>query len=134
MVHDGRVQLLEQELAGVNGIVFSPDEKVLFVNGGGTIYRYDVRPDGSIANRRVLIDKLGRSDGMKVDERGNIYCSAAGGVWVISPEGKHLGTLPTTDNATNVAFGGADRRMVYITGQRTLYRIRALIPGPRPLS
>jgi gluconolactonase len=61
-----------------------------------------------------------------------VYASGPDGVWVISPEGKHLGTLPS-DRATNVAFGGDDRRTVYITSQRSLYRIRVIIPGPRPL-
>jgi gluconolactonase len=129
---NGRVRLLEKELDGANanGIAFSPDETHLYVNGGGKIFRYDVLPDGTIGNRRLFLDMTMRSDGMKVDEQGNVYASGPGGVWIISPEGKHLGTLPS-DRATNVAFGGDDRRTVYITSQRSLYRIRASIPGPR---
>jgi gluconolactonase len=130
---NGRVRLLDKDLEGAfaNGIAFSPDEKYLYVNGGGKIFRYDVLPDGGVANRKLFLDMTMRSDGMKVDEHGNVYSSGPGGVWVISSDGKHLGTLPS-DRATNVAFGGDDRRTVYITSQRSLFRIRVIIPGPRP--
>ena len=72
------------------------------------------------------------TDGMKVDRSGNIYCSGPGGVWIVSPQGKHLGTIVTPDRVANVAFGDADSKALYMVGGRSLWRIRVNIPGIRP--
>ena len=95
LVKDGKVTLLEKDY-NPNGITFSSDEKYLYVNGGGKVYRYDVRPDDILANRREFIDMTsdkipGGTDGMKIDMKGNVFSSGPGGVWIMSPEGKHLG-------------------------------------------
>src|SRR5712691_337387 len=89
----GKPELLANDVQP-NGIAFSPDEKYLYI-GGGKIWRYDVKPDGTLANRRE-INATG-CDGMKVDQKGNIYCAtgAINGVRILSPEGKHLGTILT---------------------------------------
>ncbi len=133
-VKDGKVELLEKDVQP-NGIAFTADEKTLYV-GGGKIWRYDVRPDGTIANRREF-DSVG-CDGMKLDKRGNVYCATASshGVRVISPDGKHLGTIFTLEDGvgmgpTNLAFGDADSKTLYITIKRSLARIRLNIPGVR---
>ncbi len=141
LIKDGALRLLDRDPQGSapNGIAFSPDEKVLYVNGGTNITRYDVRDDDTIANPRVLIDTgaektPGNTDGMKLDRSGNIYCSAPGGVWIISPQGKHLGTIVTPDRVANIAFGDADSKSLYMVGGRSLWRIRVNIPGIRPVA
>jgi gluconolactonase len=138
LIKDGQIQVLERELTP-NGITFSPDEKYLYVNGAQKIWRYDVRADGSIANRREFIDMSadktpGGTDGMKVDLRGNVYSSGPGGVWIISPEGKHLGTIRAPDGGgvTNLAFGDPDGKTIYLTVRRALARIRLNVEGFRP--
>jgi gluconolactonase len=136
LLKDGKVQLIEKEFSS-NGLAFSPDEKYLYVNGGGRIMRYEVQPDDTVRNRTVFIDMTadkapGGTDGMKVDQRGNVYCTGPGGIWIISPAGKLLGKILLPENATNLAFGDADGRGLYITDRRTLIRTRVNIPGVRP--
>jgi gluconolactonase len=69
---------------------------------------------------------------MKVDQRGNIYSAGPGGIWIFSPSGKHLGTILLPHPASNVAWGGADAKTLYITDSGELFRIRVNIPGIRP--
>lgn len=135
---NGALALLDKDPNGQapNGIALSPDERFLYVNGGRFITRYDVRADNTIANPKVLVDMTaekagGYTDGMKVDARGNIYCSAPGGVWVIAPDGTHLGTIVTPERVANLAFGDADGRSLYLVGGRSLWRLRVAIPGYR---
>jgi len=138
----GALRLLDKDPQGVapNGIAFSPDERILYVNGGLKINAYDVLADDTIANPRVLIDMSvekpppGNTDGMKVDRNGNIYCSGPGGVWIVSPQGRHLGTIVTSDRVANLAFGDADSRSLYLVGGRSLWRIRTTVPGIRPIT
>ena len=115
--------------------IVSPDEKYLYVGGGRRITRYQVQPDGTITNGHVFVDMSadkapGGADGMKVDRNGNVYSTGPGGVWIISPEGKHLGTILVP--AANLAFGDADSKTLHLTARRDLYRIRMNIPGIRP--
>lgn len=138
-VKDGKLLLLDKDPQGVNpnGIALSPDEKILYVNGGRKITRYDVLPDGTVANGRLFMDMTsgtapGGADGMRVDQKGNVYCTGPGGVWVMSPDGKHLGTIRTPEPVTNFAFGDPDGRTIYMTHRRNLYRIRINNPGLRP--
>jgi len=136
----GTLRLLDKDPQGSapNGIAFSPDEKTLYVNGGTKITRYDVLADDTIANPRVVIDTggdnrtPGNTDGMKVDRNGSIYVSGPGGVWIISPQGKHLGTIVTPDRVANLAFGDADSKSLYMVGGRSIWRIRVNVPGIRP--
>ena len=76
----------------------------------------------------------GNTDGMKVDRNGNIYCSGPGGVWIVSPQGRHLGTIVTPDRVANLAFGDADSKTLYLVGGRSLWRIRTTVPGIRPIT
>jgi len=138
----GALRLLDKDPQGAapNGIAFSPDEKILYVNGGTKITAYDVTADDTIANPRVLIDTggdrttPGNTDGMKVDRSGNIYCSGPGGIWIVSPQGKHLGTIVTPERVANLAFGDADSKTLYMVGGRSLWRIRVNIAGIRPVT
>jgi gluconolactonase len=123
-----------------NGLCFAPDETSLYVNDSeqGFIKVYDAAPDGSLSNGRVLIDGVygggskdgGALDGMKCDERGNIWVTGPGGVWVISPAGEHLGTIRTPENAGNLGWGGEDWHTLFVPATSSLYTIRTIV-GPR---
>jgi gluconolactonase len=140
MVKDGQVILLTRELSGPNGIAFSPDEKYLYVDNWDlkrkVLMRYEVKPDGSIANGKVFYD-FSRDpepvalDGIKVDQEGHVYVSAPGGVWILSPEGKALGRIVPPEHDANFAFGDEDGKTLYLTASTGLYRIRVNIPGIR---
>lgn len=134
LVKDGKVVLLEKDPQGgaPNGIALSPDEQYLYVGSGGKILRYEIRPDDTIANGRIVIES--GSDGMKVDEKGNLYLTADGGVLIVSAEGKRLGVIPAKvlgNRTTNVAFGDRDRMTLYITVRTHVYRIRLKVAGSR---
>jgi gluconolactonase len=135
-----RLQLLVSDLPRPNGIAFSPDEKYLYVDNSEPKkfwMRYTVKADGSLTDGKIFADatsdtRVGAPDGMKVDRKGNIYTAAPGGVWIISPGGKHLGTIGVPEQVGNVAWGGADRKTLYIAASSSVYRITLLIPGDPP--
>jgi gluconolactonase len=136
MWKDGKLSLLVKEMPMVNGLAFSPDEKYLYVNGSRENYvnRYEVLPDGTLANGKMFIDlsketERGITDGLRVDTKGNLYETGPGGVWIISPEGKHLGTIRAPEQSTNVGFGDADKKTLYIAARTGIYKIRVLTPG-----
>ena len=132
------ITLLVGDFITPNGIAFSPDESVLYVNDTRKqhIRAFDVQPNGTLAlaSDRVLCDlsgdRPGVPDGMKVDVEGNIYCGGSGGVWVIDPDGNHLGTIVHGhDASTNVAFGGEDWKTLFFTTWNTVGSVRVNIPG-----
>ena len=136
MWKDGKLSLLVKDMPMVNGLAFSPDEKYLYVNGSRENYvnRYEVLPDGTLANGKLFIDlsketERGITDGLRVDTKGNLYETGPGGVWIISPEGKHLGTIRAPEQSTNVGFGDADKKTLYIAARTGIYKIRVLTPG-----
>ena len=139
---DGKqVQLLTTDLKGPNGLAFSPDEKYFYVDNWDTekkvIMRYEVNPDGTLSNGKVFFDATAEPgedawDGMKVDQRGNLYVSGPGGVWILSPEGKHLGTIIGPEHPHNFAWGDDDGKALYLCAKTGLYRIRLNVPGIRP--
>lgn len=140
-LRDGVLALLASELTGPNGIAFSPDERFLYVGNWDVarkvIMRYEVRPDGSLANGRVFYDATSAPgdeawDGIKVDELGNLYAAGPGGIFVLSPEGTLLGMIKTPEHAANAAWGDADGRTLYITATSGLYRLRMNVQGIRP--
>ncbi len=139
-VKNGKVDVLAKDFARPNGIAFSPDEKYLYVNDTARkiIVRYDVQPDGGVANGHTITDmtadtRPGAPDGMKVDQKGNIYCTGPGGFWIMSPEGKHLATMVTKPELpANLAWGDADGKTLYLTARTGLYRSRLNIAGVRP--
>ena len=133
--------LVSQDLTGPNGIAFSPDEKFVYVTNWDTakkvVMRYEVAPDGSLANGRVFFDMGGAPgeealDGLKVDALGNLYVSGPGGVWILSPEGKHIGQIVAPELPANFAWGDADRKTLYMTARTGLYRIRLEVSGACP--
>jgi gluconolactonase len=135
LLKNGKIQLLTKEVVSPNGIAFSPDEKHLYVvdDAKHTIMRFDVQPDDTITNGQVFID-MGATgpDSMKVDKKGNVYCPGPGGLWIMSPAGKHLGTIVFPEQSSNLAFGDADGKTAYVTARKGIYRVRFKIPGIRP--
>ena len=135
MLKNGKLSLLIKDIANTNGLAFSPDEKILYVNGSrdNFLNRYDVKPDGTLENGRLLIDMKDRvpgiTDGLRVDAKGNIWETGPGGVWVITPEGRHIGTIKTPELAANVEFGDPDRRTLYIGARTAIYKIRTKVTG-----
>ena len=87
-----------------------------------------------MANEKLFIDMSGRkeegtTDGIKTDANGNIYNTGPGGVWIISPEGKHLGTIRTSERLTNLAFGGKDGKTLFLAGHQMLFHIQVKVGG-----
>ena len=134
----GTLTLLMDDFIVPNGLAFSPDESVLYVNDSrhGHIRAFDVAPNGTLAKHsdRVFVDLRGAEsgvpDGMKVDVEGNVYCGGAGGLWIMDPKGKKLGRIvhgaPAT---TNLAFGGGDWKTLYFTSRNHLGAVNVKIPG-----
>jgi gluconolactonase len=136
MWKNGKLTLLIKDMPSTNGLAFSPDEKYLYVNGSRDNYvrRYEVLPDGTLANGKMFIDlsketERGITDGLRVDVKGNLYETGPGGVWIISPEGKHLGTIRAPEQSTNIGFGDADKKTLYIAARTSIYKIRVSTPG-----
>jgi gluconolactonase len=136
---DGTVTLLIDNVKAPNGIAFSPDERILYVSDvdpqRAAWLAYDVQPDGTVANGRVLFD-AGRwrrdpffgPDGLKVDRHGNLFGARPGGVSVIAADGTLLGTIETGHPASNVAWG-EDGKTLFITGGTSVYRLRVTTEG-----
>lgn len=133
---NGEVKLLAKDLGGPNGIAFSPDEKYLYVSNWDirdihhtkVIWRYEVKPDGTLKQGKEffnmnLTDDNEALDGLKVDSQGNIFSSAPGGVWIISPEGKYLGKIITPERPANMAWG-EDGKTLYLTAHTSLYKLK----------
>lgn len=140
-VKDGQLVLLSKEQTKPNGIAFSPDEKTLYVANSDPArkvwMKYDVTPDGGIANGAVFYDVTaetaeGLPDGMKVDQQGNLYCTGPGGVWIFSPAGQRLGNINPPEVPANLHWGDADGKTLYMTARTGLYRIKLAAAGIRP--
>ena len=134
----GTISLLVGDFVLPNGLAFSPDESVLYINDSrrGHIRAFDLLPSGMLARQtdRVFADLKGGEpgvpDGMKVDVEGNVYCGGAGGLWIIDPNGRKLGRIvhgaPAT---TNLAFGGDDWKNLYFTSRNHLGAVAVKIAG-----
>jgi len=141
----GEVTLLEQELTYPNGIALSPDEMTLYVAVSDStkpvVMAYDLNEVGTLnlRSRRVFFDgsalaragARGAPDGLKVDVRGNVWTTGPGGVLVLSPAGKHLGTISTGDFVANCGWGH-DGSVLYLTSNKDLYRIQTSTRGVGP--
>ncbi len=135
-----KLQLLIKDLPRPNGIVFSPDEKYLYVSNSEpqkTWMRYRVLTDGTLTDGKIFYDatsdtRPGAPDGIKVDRVGNLYGSGPGGVWIFSPEGKHIATILMPEVVANLNWGGDDGKSLFITASSSVYRIDLKITGVRP--
>ena len=136
---DGTVTLLIDNIKAPNGIAFSPDERILYVSDvdprRAAWLAYDVKPDGTVSNGRVFFDATRwrqdpffGPDGLKVDRRGNLFGARPGGVSVIASDGTLLGTIETGQPTSNVAWG-EDGKTLFITGGRSVYRLRVTTEG-----
>ena len=140
-IYKGKLQLITTDFTGPNGIALSPDEKYLYVGDWDdkkkVVMRYEVNPDATLKNGNLFFDMTSTPgedalDGIKVDQKGNLYVSGPGGLWILSPEGKHLGTIITPKHAHNFAWGDADGKTLYLCARSGVYRIRLNIAGIRP--
>lgn len=139
----GTLTLLVRDFVTPNGLAFSPDESILYINDTRRrhIRAFDMQPNGALAlaTDRIFCDlngdRPGVPDGMKVDVEGNVYCGGSGGIWIMDSSGKHLGTIVHGEaTTTNLAWGDDDWKTLYFTTWRTLGRVRMKIPGiPVPL-
>ena len=140
-VRDGKVGLVTDELFGPNGLAFSPDKRYLYVgnwdNARSVVMRYELDLDGHTTDATLFHDMTGAPgedsiDGIKVDQAGNVFVCGPGGVWVLSPEGRHLGTIVLPESPHNLAWGDDDGRTLYVTALTSIYRMRLGVPGIRP--
>jgi gluconolactonase len=139
----GEVELVvdEQEFTRPNGLCFSPDQSVLYVNdsSAAAIKAFDVRPDGSLSAARLVcadvgtgVPGSGNCDGMECDEHGNIWVTGPGGVWVLTPQGDHIGTIGTAEVVGSLCWGADDLHTLFLMTSSTVHAIDTLV-GPAPL-
>ena len=138
ITRDGKLHLEFDDFDQVNGLCFSPDEKLLYVNDSplAHIRVFDVAADGSLSNDRMFADDIGDGqlesgivDGMKCDERGNIYVTGPRGIWVYDPEGKNLGVIKMPEHAGNLNWGGPDWDVLYCCCATSVYRVKLKVRG-----
>jgi gluconolactonase len=136
---DPELVVEQDEYEQPNGLCFSPDESLLYINDTpkAWIKVYDVGSDGTLSNGRMFFEGIGSGvieegipDGMKCDEEGNVWVTGPGGVWVISAEGEHLGVIKIPENTGNLAWGGADWHTLFIPSSTSLYAVETKV-GPR---
>jgi gluconolactonase len=141
----GEPQLLVDDFDQPNGLCFSTDESLLYINDTtrAHIRVFDVAADGTLSNSRVLADGIGSGsleigdlvDGMKLDERGNVWVTGPGGVCVFDPDGQHIGTVEVPENVGNVNWarppGGSEWNQLIIPATTSVYRITCKVSGNR---
>jgi gluconolactonase len=137
----GDVTLLVDDFTQPNGLCFSPDERTLYVNDSSVLHirRFDVGDDGSISGGEVILDGIGDPDdfaggicdGMKCDEGGNIWVTGPGGVWVVAPDGEHLGTVEVPEHTGNLNWGGPNWNVLYVPASTSVYRFECKMGGNR---
>jgi gluconolactonase len=131
------LSLVVDDFIGPNGLAFSPDEKKLYIDDSQQCHVrvFNVENNGLLSGGAVFHDMNvstpGAPDGMKVDVAGHVYCTGPGGVWVFDNAGKHLGTIITSEQPSNCAWGDEDWRSLYITAGTSVYKIRVNTPGIR---
>lgn len=125
----GVLSLVDDTMNEPNGVALSPDEKSLYVGDSGTpkTWRWNVAPDGSVSGKTLFASE--GSDGMAIDDAGNVYLTTAAGVAVYKPGGEKWGTVPVPEQPANVAFGGADRRTLFIAARTSIYSVVLKVPG-----
>ncbi|MBV9003268.1 MAG: SMP-30/gluconolactonase/LRE family protein, partial [Solirubrobacterales bacterium] len=130
----------ENEFEQPNGLCFSPDESLMYINDTprALIRVYHVQPDGTLTGGRVFFEGIGNGvieegvpDGMKCDERGNVWVTGPGGVWVISRQAEHLGVIEVPENVGNIAWGGSDWKTLYMPSSTSLYRVPTKVASAR---
>lgn len=131
---DGTLQLLVSDMALPNGLAFSPDESILYIDDSAHkhLRAFDVRADGSLTNSRILLDMNasdpGVPDGLKVDVQGNVFCTGPGGVWVCRADGTLLGRIILPELPANLAWG-EDGSALFVTARTSVYRVQTKTRG-----
>ena len=138
---DGTLTRLVEDFDRPNGLAFSPDERTLYIDDTNRMHvrAFDVAADGTLANDRIFatFDPLKRhgADGLKVDHDGRVYVTGGGGLFVWSDDGYPLGIITLPENPANVGWGDAGHNVLYLTAQKSVYRVpmkvAGLAPGPR---
>jgi gluconolactonase len=126
----GALSVVDDTIEKPNGIALSPDQKLLYVASaaGNYINTYEVAADGSTSNKKQFTAVIG-PDGIAVDDAGNLYVASTK-VEVFRPDGMKLGDIPVAERPSNIAFGGADRKTLYITAQTRVYEVKVNVAGP----
>jgi gluconolactonase len=126
----GELKVATREVARPNGVALSPNQLILYVVDGkqNHIRAFDIAGDGSLSSGRVVTNV--DADGIKTDEEGNLYAASAGGIWVFTPQGKHLGTIETPEEPSNCNWGTGFRGL-YITARTSVYYVPTRLPGTR---
>jgi len=126
----GHVTLLTRDLEQPNGLAFSPDGHHLYIDDskGKNIRRYTVHPDGTLSDGILFADEKvegshGVPDGMKLDIQGNLYVTGPRGIWIWSPDGRHLGTIVLPEQPANLTWGGSDYSTLFITAGHSVYTL-----------
>lgn len=131
----GEVDRVLDDFDQPNGLCFSPDERLFYVNdtARGHIRVFQVEPDGSLTGDRIFAEPAGPGDGspdgMKTDVEGRVYCTGPGGIHVFSPAGKSLGVIRVPEVAANFSWGGPARTDMFISASSSLYRVRVQVAG-----
>ena len=138
---NGKVELVESGLRFPNGIAFSPDGRTLYVSNSdperAVILAFDVAADGSLSGRRIFSDMTalaakglpGLPDGMATDERGNLWATGPGGVYIFDPGGRELGLISTGGPISNCTFGGSDGRTLFMTSGSKVASVKTKVRG-----
>ena len=127
----GELSLIAKPKGRPNGVTLSPNGRILYVANSDErkVYAYDLDGRGKASNERVFLAGLdGVPDGLRTDEKGNVYV-AANHVYIFSPQGKALHTIHMGEKPSNMAFGDADHLTLYITAKTSVYRARMKIKG-----
>jgi gluconolactonase len=137
----GEIELLVDDFKQPNGLCLSPDESLLYINDTerAHIRVFDVGPNHALSNGRVFAEGIGTGelasgelvDGMKLDERGNVYVTGPDGVWVIAPDGEHLGTIGVPESVGNINWGEDGWSSLFIPATTSVYRVRMKVAGNR---
>ncbi len=123
-----------------NGLALSPDKRTLYIantRSNRYVHAIEIDANGNYIRRRIFADfsgdEPGFPDGMKVDSAGRVFCTGPGGIWVVEPDGTHIGTIQFPEQAINMAFGGDDLCTLFVTAHTSVYTVRVKTPGqPHP--
>ena len=140
LLKDGMVTALDNDRMSLpSGITLTPDEKTLVVGSNNKVLAYDIKADDTIANPKLIVDWTGTREGgwgprvgVVYDKSGNLFATGPGGIWVIAPGGKHLGTIKVPEGVVSLAFGDNDGHGLYLAARRSLYRVRVKTTGVMP--
>jgi gluconolactonase len=137
---DGQLVVASEEVTRPNGVMLSPDERILYATNGPAIVAFDVQPDGTLRNLRdfampVGLPRnesgvvMGTPDGLAIDAAGRVYAATGVGVQVFSAQGQHLGTIPTPMPPQSIAFAGPGKKTLYVVGRGAVWKIEMTAQG-----